>query len=96
MNVDGTTWAMSTFTASGNFQFRTIYSLLGQQDGEMLTDGEWLAGDNHDNLTKALRVVSDWVGDGYVPPYTEYPAALALFTSGESAFQSMACGKCRR
>jgi multiple sugar transport system substrate-binding protein len=82
----GTTWAMSTFTASGNFQFRTIYSLLGQQDGEMLTDGEWLAGDNHDKLTNALRVVSDWVGDGHVPPYTEYPAALALFTSGESAF----------
>lgn len=82
----GTTWGMSTFTAAGDFQFRTIYSLLGQQDGEMLTNGEWLAGDNKDKLTKALRVVSDWVNDGYVPAYTEYPAAIALFTSGESAF----------
>ncbi len=81
----GTTWGMSTFTAGGNFQFRTIYSLLCQQDGEMLTDGEWLAGDNYDKLVNALRVVSDWVGDGHVPEYTEYPAAIALFTSGESA-----------
>ncbi|MEZ5665897.1 MAG: extracellular solute-binding protein [Alphaproteobacteria bacterium] len=81
----GTTWGMSTFTAGGNFQFRTIYSLLGQQDGEMLTDGEWLAGDNYEKLVDALRVVSDWCGDGYVPAYTEYPAAIALFTSGEAA-----------
>ena len=29
--------------------------------------------------------MSDWVKDGYVPAYTEYPAAIALFTSGESA-----------
>ena len=82
----GTTYGMSTFTAAGDFQFRTIYSLLGQQDGEMLTDGEWLAGDNKDKLVNALSVVSDWVTDGYVPAYTEYPAAIALFTSGESAF----------
>ena len=29
----GTKWAMSTYTAAGDFQFRTIYSLLCQQDG---------------------------------------------------------------
>jgi multiple sugar transport system substrate-binding protein len=81
----GTKWGMSTFTAAGDFQFRTIYSLLCQQDGEMLTDGEWLAGDNQQKLTNALTVVSDWVTDGHVPSYTEYPAAIALFTSGESA-----------
>ena len=50
-----------------------------------MTNGEWLAGDNMDKLTKAVTVVSDWVKDGYVPAYTEYPAAIALFTSGESA-----------
>jgi multiple sugar transport system substrate-binding protein len=81
----GTEWAMSTYTASGDFQFRTIYSLLCQQDGEMLTDGEWLAGDNQEKLTNALRVVSDWANDGYVPTYTEYPAAVALFSNGEAA-----------
>jgi multiple sugar transport system substrate-binding protein len=81
----GTQWAMSTFTAAGDFQFRTIYSLLCQLDGQMLTGDEWLAGDNKDKLTQALTVVSNWVKDGYVPAYTEYPAAIALFTSGASA-----------
>jgi len=81
----GTKYGVSTFNAAGDFQFRTIYSLLCQQDGEMLTDGTWLAGDNLDKLTNAVKVVSDWVTDGYAPSYTEYPAAIALFTSGESA-----------
>jgi multiple sugar transport system substrate-binding protein len=82
----GTTWGMSTFTAAGDFQFRTIYSLMGQQDGEILTGDEWLAGDNADKMQNALQVLYDWVNDGHVPAYTEYPAAIALFTSGESAF----------
>jgi multiple sugar transport system substrate-binding protein len=81
----GAKWGLSTFNAAGDFQFRTIYSLLCQQGGEMLTDGEWLAGDNLDKLTKAVAVVSDWVSDGHVPPYTEYPASVALFSSGEAA-----------
>jgi multiple sugar transport system substrate-binding protein len=81
----GAKWGLSTFNAAGDFQFRTIYSLLCQQGGAMLTDGEWLVGDNLDKLTKAVAVVSDWVSDGYVPPYTEYPASVALFSSGEAA-----------
>jgi multiple sugar transport system substrate-binding protein len=81
----GTKWAMSTYTAGGNFQFRTIYSLLCQQDGEMMTNNEWLAGDNKEKLVNAVKVLSDWVKDGHVPAYTEYPAAIALFTSGEAA-----------
>lgn len=81
----GTTWALATYTAGGNFQFRTIYSLLCQQDGEMLTDGTWLAGDNQQKLTNAVEVLTNWVKDGHVPAYTEYPAAIALFTSGEAA-----------
>ena len=82
---DGTTWALSTFTAGGDFQFRTIYSLLCQQDGEMLTGGEWLAGDNKEKLTNAVTVLADWVNNEHVPSYTEYPAAIALFTGGEAA-----------
>ena len=81
----GTKWAMSTFTASGDFQYRTIYSLFCQLDGQVQTGDEWLAGDNKEKLSKALTVVSNWTKDGYVPTYTEYPAAIALFTSGESA-----------
>jgi multiple sugar transport system substrate-binding protein len=82
----GATWGISTFTASGNFTYRTIYSLVCQQGGEVQTNGEWLAGDNYDKHVNAIRVLADWVADGYMQPYTEYPAGVALFTSGESAF----------
>jgi len=81
----GAKWGLSTFNAAGDFQFRTIYSLLCQQGGEMMTDGEWLAGDNLDKLTNAVAVVSDWVSEGQAPAYTEYPASVALFASGEAA-----------
>lgn len=81
----GATWGLSTNNSSGNFSYRTIYSLVCQQGGEVLTDGEWLAGDNFDKHVNAVKVMSDWVSDGYVQAYTEYPAGVALFTSGEAA-----------
>jgi len=63
--------------ADGSFVFRTIYSLLCQEDGQVMTDGKWLAGDNVDKLAKSVQVIADWVKDGYSPSYTEYPAAVA-------------------
>jgi multiple sugar transport system substrate-binding protein len=32
-----------------------------------------------------VQVIADWVKDGYTPEYTDYPANVALFTSGEAA-----------
>ncbi len=81
----GSKWAISNVTADGSFIFRTIYSLLCQEDGQVMTDGKWLAGDNADKLAKSVQVIADWVKDGYSPSYTEYPAAVALFTSGDAA-----------
>lgn len=82
----GTTWGVSLTTADGTFAFRTIYSFLCQQDGSIGTDGAWLEGDNLDKLQNSVQVIADWVKDGYAPEYTDYPSAVALFTSGESAF----------
>ena len=76
---------LASVTADGNFMFRTIYSLMGQQDGELLTDGEFLAGDNADKLSNALGVLQDWTNAGLQSTYTDYPATVALFTSGEAA-----------
>ena len=42
----GAKWGIAGVTADGNFMYRTIYSLMGQQDGELMTNGEFLAGDN--------------------------------------------------
>lgn len=76
---------LGSVTADGNFMFRTIYSLMGQQDGELLTDGEFLTGDNGDKLANALGVLQEWTNAGLQSTYTDYPATVALFTSGEAA-----------
>lgn len=73
-------------TADGNFAFRTIYSFLCQQNGSIGTDGDWIPGDNQQKLSNAVKVISDWVANGYTPSYTDYPATVALFTSGQSPF----------
>ena len=77
---------MALTTADGNFAFRLIYSYLCQQDGSLGADGAWLTGDNPEKLAKAVKVIADWVAAGQAPEYTDYPAAVALFTSGEAAF----------
>lgn len=81
----GAKWGIAGVTADGNFMYRTIYSLMGQQDGELMTDGKFLAGDNGKKLENALGVLSDWTKSGLQSPYTDYPAAVALFTSGSAA-----------
>jgi multiple sugar transport system substrate-binding protein len=65
--------------------FRTVYSLMCQQGGELMTDGEFLAGDNAEKLQNALAVLHDWTNAGLQSTYTDYPATVALFTSGEAA-----------
>lgn len=82
---NGVTFPLGSVTADGNFMFRTIYSLVGQQGGELMTDGEFLAGDNGDKLANALGVLADWTRAGLQSTYTDYPATVALFTSGEAA-----------
>jgi multiple sugar transport system substrate-binding protein len=81
----GVSFPLGSVTADGNFMFRTVYSLMGQQDGELMTDGEFLAGDNAAKLENALGVLSGWTTAGLQSTYTDYPATVALFTSGEAA-----------
>lgn len=85
LKAAGVKFPMGSVTADGNFMFRTIYSLMGQQDGELMTDGEFLVGDNADKLSNSLAVLADWTTKGLQSTYTDYPATVALFTSGEAA-----------
>jgi multiple sugar transport system substrate-binding protein len=82
----GTKYGMALTTADGGFAFRLIYSYLCQQGGELGSDGAWLPGDSADKLAKAVGVIADWVAAGQAPAYTDYPAAVALFTTGDAAF----------
>ncbi len=36
-------------------------------------------------MQNALQVIADWTKGGLQSPYTDYPAAVALFTSGSAA-----------
>jgi multiple sugar transport system substrate-binding protein len=81
----GVQFPLGSVTADGNFMFRTIYSLMCQQGGELMTGEEFLAGDNAGKLKNALAVLSDWTKAGLQSTYTDYPATVALFTSGEAA-----------
>jgi multiple sugar transport system substrate-binding protein len=81
----GVKFPLGSVTADGNFMFRTIYSLVGQQDGELMTEGQFLAGDNAEKLENALAVLQEWTNEGLQSTYTDYPATVALFTSGEAA-----------
>ena len=50
----GVEFPLGSVTADGNFMFRTIYSLMCQQGGQLMTDGKFLTGDNGEKLKNAL------------------------------------------
>ncbi len=65
--------------------WRIFYTLLSQQDGKFLNDGKFLDGDNLEKATTAIAEMQKWVKSGATPAKTEYPASIALFTSGKAA-----------
>jgi len=80
----GNKYSIATVTADGSFEYRTIYSMLCQEDGDIGSDGNWFPGDSQAKLAKAIGVIADWVKNGYNPPNTDYPSTVALFTSGDA------------
>jgi multiple sugar transport system substrate-binding protein len=76
---------VSVPTADGASMWRIFYTLLNQQDGVFLKDGKFLDGDNLDKATTAIAEMQKWVKSGWTPSNTEYPASIALFTSGKAA-----------
>lgn len=78
---------LSIPTADGATVWRIFYSLLNQDDGKFLSaDGKtFLDGDSEQKATDVLSEMAKWVSSGWVPAKTEYPASIALFTSGKAA-----------
>jgi multiple sugar transport system substrate-binding protein len=83
---NGAEYGIAQVTADGGFAFRTIYSMLCQQGGDIGTDGAWFPGDSSEKLANAVGLIASWVENGYNPSYTDYPSTVALFTSGASPF----------
>jgi multiple sugar transport system substrate-binding protein len=65
--------------------WRIFYTLLVQQGGTFLKDGKVLDGDNLAKAQKATETMANWVSQGWAPKNTDYPASIALFTSGKAA-----------
>lgn len=75
---------MSFQTIGGGGVWRVFYTLLKQQGGEMITDGEVLAGDNLAKAAKAIQIMTDWREAGLIPEQASYEASVALFAGGKS------------
>src|SRR5262249_18037981 len=74
-----------SFGDDGGTAWRIFYTMLNQEDGVFLNNGKVLDGDNLAKAQKAIETVAGWTSSGWAPKLTEYPAALALFTSGKAA-----------
>lgn len=83
---NGSATPLSYQTGGEGGVWRVFYTLLNQQGGELIADGQVLPGDNLDKAVRALEIMKSWGDDGYQPEQAEYQASVALFTSGKSAF----------
>jgi len=75
---------LSFQSEGGGGTWRMFYTLLSQQGGEVLTDGEVLAGDNMDKAVKAIQTLADWRSEGLIPEQASYEASVALFSGQKS------------
>ena len=83
---NGSTNPLSFQTGGEAGVWRVFYTMMGQMDGEFMTDGEVLAGENSDKAVRALQIMQQWRDNDWIPQQAEYEASVALFTSGQSAF----------
>jgi multiple sugar transport system substrate-binding protein len=81
-----TQYGLSFASSDGGTIWRIFYTLLNQQGGDFIKNDKVLDGDNLKKAETATSAVADWIAKGYVPKLTEYPASIALFTSGKAAF----------
>ena len=77
---NGAQYPVSYQTGGEGGVWRVFYTLLGQQGGELIIDGEVLPGDNFEKAVRAVEVMTNWVEEGWVPQQAEYEASVALFT----------------
>ena len=66
--------------------WRMWFTLFSQQGGVLASGGK-VTLDQIDTIGKtALQVMTDWTSQGLIPANAQYPAAIALFSSGKAAF----------
>jgi multiple sugar transport system substrate-binding protein len=71
-----------SFGADAGTTWRIFYTLLNQQNANILEGNDVIVGEE---ALRALDTMRGWIADGLAPELTEYPASIALFTSGQAA-----------
>ena len=69
----------------GATDWRIFYTLLNQMDGSFMNGDKVLDGANQAKAVKTTEAIAEWVRQGWAPKNTDYPASIALFTSGKAA-----------
>lgn len=82
----GSTAPVSYATADDGGVYRVFYTLFRQMGGDLIKDGKVLPGDNLQKAAKTIEIMTNWSKQGWQPEQAEYPASVALFTSGKAAF----------
>lgn len=67
----------------GGTDWRIFYTLLKQQNGDILVDGEAAVGETSQH---ALETMRGWITSGFAQENVEYPASIAQFVNGDAAF----------
>ncbi len=71
------------FPGDNGTLWRVFYSMVGQQGAQLLdADNKVIA---KEEITTSINTIKGWMDGGLATPNTEYPAAIALFTSGEAS-----------
>ena len=86
MKDKGVKEPLSLATANDGGTWRIFSTLLAQQGGQFIVGNEVLPGDNAAKAVKAIQTWSTGAPPGFTPEQAEYPASVALFSSGEAAF----------
>lgn len=73
---------LSFATGNDGTVWRVFYSMIGQQGASFIDGNEVTVGEAG---VAALDLMSSWIEGGFAPENTDYPASIALFTSGEAA-----------
>lgn len=77
---------LSLATANDGTTWRIFATLLAQQGGQLIVGDEVLPGDNAEKAARAIQTLVDWRNADFTPEQAEYPASVALFSSGQAAF----------
>ena len=67
----------------GATDWRVFYTLLKQQNGDIIVDGEAAVGETS---RVALETMRGWITSGFAQENLEYPASIAQFVNGNAAF----------